>query len=250
MTIDIQYRKEFSRHLQRDMEYKIYGHQGKPMLVFPTASGRFFQFEDAGMLEAVRPFIEEGRIQVWACDGIDGETFFADHGNHDAKIKRYDEYDHYLSEELVPAILAASSASNGFPQKLLLTGCSMGAFHCTNFYFHHPETADTLIAMSGVYSTDSFFGSYRPLPVYQFSPIHYLRNLTDQALLQRYRQRRLIFCCGQGAWEGQMLADTHELAAVMQEKQIPAWFDYWGNDVSHDWQWWIREMKYFLPQVL
>ena len=43
------YYKEYSHNLGRDMEFKVYGHGGKPMLVFPCQDGRFFDFEDRGM---------------------------------------------------------------------------------------------------------------------------------------------------------------------------------------------------------
>ena len=33
-----EYHKEYSRHLGRDMEFKVYGHSGKPVLVFPCLS--------------------------------------------------------------------------------------------------------------------------------------------------------------------------------------------------------------------
>ena len=38
--------------------------------------------------------------------------------------------------------------------------------------------------------------------------------------------------------------------AALQQKGIPAWVDYWGHDVSHDWPWWKKQLVYFLPYVL
>ena len=35
-----------------------------------------------------------------------------------------------------------------------------------------------------------------------------------------------------------------------REKNIPAWIDYWGYDVNHDWPWWRKQMPYFLGNVL
>ncbi len=251
MALNISYQKWYSRYLQRDMEYKVYGHQGKPVLYFPNSCGRFFQFEDSGMLDTVRGFCEEGRMQLWACDGIDPETFFADHGDIDAKIRRHEQYDQYLRHELVPSIQQISRESNnGKEHKLLVTGCSMGAYHSTNFFFRHPEVFDTLIALSGVYSADYFFGNIMNSAIYLHSPLHYLRNLQDEKLLSEYRRSRLIFCCGQGAWEDRMVRDTRELEAVLKDKEIPAWFDFWGHDVNHDWPWWFRQMSYYLPMVL
>ena len=39
-----QYYKEYSHHLQRDMEFKVYGHAGLPFIVFPCQNGKFFDF--------------------------------------------------------------------------------------------------------------------------------------------------------------------------------------------------------------
>jgi esterase/lipase superfamily enzyme len=30
---------------------------------------------------------------------------------------------------------------------------------------------------------------------------------------------------------------------------VPAWFDYWGYDVNHDWPWWRRQLPYFLGKL-
>ena len=55
---------------------------------------------------------------------------------------------------------------------------------------------------------------------------------------------------GQGAWEGPMLQSARELQPILEEKGIKAWIDYWGFDVCHDWNWWKKELEYFLPFLL
>lgn len=60
----ISYHKEYSHHLHRDMEYKVYGHAGKPMLVFPTSLGRFYQYEDSGMIQTLSEFIDAGKADL------------------------------------------------------------------------------------------------------------------------------------------------------------------------------------------
>ena len=54
----VEYYKEYSHELNRDMEFKVFGHAGKPCLVFPSQDGRFFDYEDMGMIEAAREYIE------------------------------------------------------------------------------------------------------------------------------------------------------------------------------------------------
>ena len=44
------YIKEFSHALGREMEVLHFGHAGRPLLVFPTSMGRFYQWEDFGLV--------------------------------------------------------------------------------------------------------------------------------------------------------------------------------------------------------
>ena len=39
--LNIEYHKWYSERLNQDMEMKVYGHAGKPVLVFPSQAGRF-----------------------------------------------------------------------------------------------------------------------------------------------------------------------------------------------------------------
>ena len=67
--------------------------------------------------------------------------------------------------------------------------------------------------------------------------------------MEVFRRRKLIFCVGQGAWEEDLLKSTRRLEDVLRAKNVPAWFDYWGFDVSHDWVWWRRQIRYFVERL-
>lgn len=56
--MQIRYYKEYSRYLNRDMEFKVYGHAGRPILIFPCQSGRFFDWEDRNMCNLAAPWID------------------------------------------------------------------------------------------------------------------------------------------------------------------------------------------------
>ena len=56
--MNIEYCKWQSPALGQTMELKVYGFYGKPLLVFPAQGGRFYEFEDFGMISAITPFIE------------------------------------------------------------------------------------------------------------------------------------------------------------------------------------------------
>jgi esterase/lipase superfamily enzyme len=125
----------------------------------------------------------------------------------------------------------------------------MGAYHAANFFFRHPDQFAGVIALSGLYQLRMFVGDYMDDTVYFNSPIAYLSNLNDQWYIDRYHQSQIIICCGQGAWEEPILADTLALRRVLEEKGIPAWVDLWGQDVNHDWPWWRKMAPYFFEKV-
>jgi len=243
--MQIEYVRQFSPAMDRDMDYKVYGHDGVPLVAFPTMRGRFWQWEDFGMVETLSGLIDAGAIRLWAADSIDDETFCTDSWDKLAAMRRQEQYLAYLGDELLPEI---SQASGG--QQVVLTGCSMGAFHAANLFFRRPWDVRAVVAMSGVYSTRYFFGDYLPPEVVANSPLDGLPGLSDQALLARYRQAELIFCAGQGAYEDRMLADTRALGEVLQGLDVPAWIDVWGLDVNHDWPWWKKQIVYFLGKLL
>ena len=56
-----EYHKWYSSRLGRDMELLVFGHSGLPVLVFPTSGGRYYEFEDRGMIGAVAGRVEHGR---------------------------------------------------------------------------------------------------------------------------------------------------------------------------------------------
>jgi len=70
-----EYHKWFSPRLQRDMELLIFGHSGTPVLVFPTSMGRFFDYENRHMIDAVHGKYENGQLQGFCVDSVDSESW-------------------------------------------------------------------------------------------------------------------------------------------------------------------------------
>ena len=72
--MNIEYHNHYSSYLQRDMEFKVYGHAGKPVIFIPCQGGRFFDFENFGMIDYWAKWIDEGRVTVYSVDVVDNET--------------------------------------------------------------------------------------------------------------------------------------------------------------------------------
>ena len=59
-----------------------------------------------------------------------------------------------------------------------------------------------------------------------------------------------MLCVGQGRWEDEGRRTTAIMRDIFAGKGIHAWVDFWGHDVDHDWCWWKKQLRYFLPYVL
>lgn len=235
----------WSPALRQDMQLRVYGRGGKPVVVFPSSGGSFYEYQDFGMVEAVRPLVEQGRISLVTLDSVDKQSWL-DRGAHPAdRARRHQEYDRYVVDEVAPFVRGHVRG----PGRFLATGCSMGGYHSANFFFRHPDVFDAVVALSGVFQLSEFIGGFVNDDVYFNTPLSYLPNLGDPWYLDRYRQSQIVVCVGQGAWEEPMIEDARKLQGILESKGVPAWFDYWGHDVNHDWPWWRVQMPYFLSKM-
>lgn len=243
--MEVNYYKRYSHNLGRDMEYKTYGGPGgRPVLVFASQNGRFYDYEDFGMVAALAPLIDGGKIRLVCADSIDQFTWSDANGDPRHRIELQERWFHYIVDELMP-----QTRHGG--ETFIVTGCSMGGFHAANFFFRRPDLFDTLIALSGIYYAGYFFGDYHDELVYANSPQDFLWNMApSHPYWDIYRHRDIILCVGQGPWEDELLASTREMDRLLRTKGVPAWVDYWGHDVSHDWVWWRKQIVYFMDKVV
>ena len=72
----------------------------------------------------------------------------------------------------------------------------------------------------------------------------------DHPYIQMYNQRKIILCVGQGRWESEGIRTTAQMGNIFYRKGIQGWTDFWGYDVDHDWPWWKKQIRYFLPFLL
>jgi esterase/lipase superfamily enzyme len=228
------------------MALKVYGHWGKPFIVFPCSRGRYYDFEHMGMIDAIAGFINAGKVKMYCVDSVDAESWYNFSLPPAGRNARHEDYDRYIVAEAIPFIRGHCRLPD---ERVMATGCSMGAYHAVNFFFKHPDIFQGTIALSGLYRLDrSEFGLCpADVPaVFYNSPLNYLLGLDDPWYLEAYRRSRMIVCVGQGAWENEALEDTRRLEALARQKGLAAWIDFWGTDVNHDWPWWYRQMNYFL----
>lgn len=249
--MEIRYFKHYSNYLNRDMEFKVYGKSGKPVLFIPCQGGRFFDFENFRMTDYWSKWIDEGKCTVYSIDCIDNEAWADLNGDKRTRIENHERWYNYVIEEIVPFIRHLSGEANGFDQRIFTFGCSMGAMHAANLFFRRPDLFEGTFAISGLYDSPMFFGDYMDDLVYNNSPVAYIGNMPfDHPYISIYNQRKILIVCGQGKWEEELLESTRCLESVVLQKGIHARFEYWGYDVDHDWPWWYKMVDYYVPQLL
>src|ERR1700691_3888766 len=129
-----EYHKWDSPRLGRDLELLVFGHAGLPVVVFPTSGGRYYEFEDRGMVGALGGKIDAGQVQLFCVDSVDMESWYNKAVPPRWRIARQVQYDDYLIQEVVPFIRKKNQ--NGH---LVTLGCSFGGFHAVNEALKHPD---------------------------------------------------------------------------------------------------------------
>ena len=235
----------YSPSLGKDMNMMIYGHGGMPVLAFPTQDAMCRQLEEFGFIDQIKDFIEAGSIMLFVVDTVDTESWSQKDGDRAWRAERQEQYYHYIVDQVVPLI-------REYNDRLPITmGMSMGADHAAITFLRRPDLFRGMLAMSGVYDADHFFDGYMDATLYDNSPERFLPNMPeDHPYIDLYNQKRIIFCVGQGAWEEDGVRTLRYLQQVFESKGIHAWCDFWGYDVNHDWPWWFKQIRYFLPFFL
>jgi esterase/lipase superfamily enzyme len=233
-----EYHKWYSSRLGRDMELLLFGHTGLPVIVFPSSQGRFFEFEDRGLIGAVAHKIDAGEIQLLCLDSVDAESWYNRNVPPRWRIARHMQYERYIMDEVLPLV----GQKNSNP-RLISLGCSFGGYHAVNIALRHPGHFTGFLSMSGAFDVSGFLHGYYDQDVYFHTPPHYLPNLSDPWYYERYRRNTYILASG---WDDHCLGQNQNLARIMGEKGVPHHRYIWDSWNSHDWPTWARMMNEYL----
>jgi esterase/lipase superfamily enzyme len=233
-----EYHKWWSPRLGRDMELLIFGHGGVPIVVFPSSRGRFFEFEERGMVHSIEWKINGGEVQLFCVDSVDGESWY----NRDVpprwRIARHMQYESYVLEEVVPLV-----RQKNWSHHLASLGCSFGGYHAVNIALRRPDVFTGFLSMSGAFDIGSFMHGYHDQDVYFNLPPQYLPNLNDGWHLDRFRRGNYVLGTG---WDDQCLGQNQHLSYLLGQKGIPHRLEIWNSWNSHDWPTWKHMMQLYL----
>ena len=234
-----EYHHWHSPHLGRTMELLLFGRSGARVIVFPTRVGRFYDYENWGLIEALREKIENGWLQLFCLDSIDAESFYCDWCPPRDRIARHKQYEDYILNEVIPFTHYQNPDS-----PLVAHGCSMGAYHAVNIAMRHPRLFSRVVAFSGRYDLTVGVGSFRDLldgyydeDVYFHNPSHFVPNIGDGELLDTIRRMQVTIAVGEA---DAFLENNLNFRDALRGKGNQPSFHVWSGE-AHQARYW-REM--------
>ena len=227
------YHKWYSPTLQEEAELLEFGYGGKPVILFATSMGRYYEAKDRGLIDSVRWFIDNGDIRVFCPCNIDHETWYNKDIHPVDRAHGQSRYDQFILEEVY------SRAKNETGKdRVIAAGCSFGGYHAANFGFRHPHITDTIISMSGIFDISAQADAFQDDAIYYNNPMAFLR---DDQRPELWTQRVIL-----GTTYSDICLDQNKrMAGILKDKNINHWLDIKGNQ-PHDWPVWQQMFPHYI----
>lgn len=230
-----------SPSLEKEMPIAMYGNYGFALLLVPTAAADYLEYERFELIEALRPFIDGGKVKVFSVNSINTESWMNFDADPRHKTYRHKQWNEYIYNEVIPFVKTHTS----WDTPIYVCGASFGALHSANLFFRRPDLLNGVIAMSGVYDLTEYTRGYFDEDVYFNSPMHFMPNLTDHNVLQQIRSSNHIHLfSGSGDYEDPNSA--RRFADILYRKGINYELDIWGPEWKHEWPTWRAMLPHYL----
>jgi esterase/lipase superfamily enzyme len=115
----------YSPSLNREMPIATYGHYGFALLMVPTASADYLEYERFQLIASLRSFIDAGKVKVFSINSINNESWMNNSMEPRAKAIRHQQWNSYVFNEVIPFIKTHTSANT----PVITCGASFGALH-------------------------------------------------------------------------------------------------------------------------
>ncbi|MGQ0615073.1 MAG: alpha/beta hydrolase-fold protein [Planctomycetaceae bacterium] len=224
--------------LARRVEYLWFGHAGRPLLMFPTSGGRFWENEERGLVASLADYVAEGRLQVCCIDAFNDESWNNLSVPPAERVRRHDLFDRYLATEMVPMIAARAGRGD-----LAVYGASMGGFHAVNFTARHPDQVSRVIALSGLFDNHRMLDGHWDDLCYFHCPAAFVPNM-DESWTRRLARVEWVIATGEN---DSLVHETRNFAGILRSKGVAVHSEIWPGVFGHDWPFWKQHLRRFLP---
>ena len=226
----------YSPRLERDMDLLVFGHAGARVLVFPSSMGKFYEWEDQGMIGALSEHLERGWLQLYCVDSVDSDSWYAKWKHPADRAFYHARYDAYLRDEVVPL-------TQGNPNPFLMTtGASFGAYHALTFALRYPHLVGRAIGLSGVYDIREVTDGYTDQHIYPYNPAEFILGEHDPERLAAMRRMDIILAIGR---DDSLAGNSEYFSGRLWSKNIWHALRIWDG-WAHDWPYWRQMIQTYI----
>jgi len=231
------YVKWYSPSLDRDMEFLWFGKFGRPVLLFPTSAGRFYENEEMHLAGSLADKVDRGDIQLVLADTVNEESWYNKSVHPAVRVARHAQYDAYLRHELVPYVFNRAQRGD-----LAVYGASFGAYHAANFAARYPDVVNRAVCFSGVYDIHSFLDGYWDDTCYFHCPTAYIPNLDGEWV---GKLSRVGWVIATGEYDT-LAQKNRDFSNLLSSKGVSSHLEIWPGVFGHDWPWWRENLRRFV----
>lgn len=217
-----------SPSLGNKMELSVFGTAGTPVLIFPSEEGNSDEWNEAGIMDALKEQIDEEYNQFFCINSVAEESLLNKDAEPRQRIHRQMQYEQYVMDEVIPFI--HDKNSNPF---LIFSGAFLGAYYALLFALKYPQKVNKVIGISGTYDIKPYLDGHYDDNVYYNNPIDFLPNLNDPSILAKFSDIdfRLLSYSNDPQRGG-----TERMSDTLWLKNVDHNFYVWNEVISDPWK--------------
>lgn len=216
-----------SPSMGKEMRLNIFGDEGTPVIIYPTAHGDLYEWEKQGGISILEEQINEGYNQIFCVEGFASESFMNSEIDPLARIMRFSQYQSYIMDELLPFI--SEENSNPF---IINAGAAIGAYCALLMALKYPTNFHKVIGLSGYYDIRVHMDEFIDDNVYFNNPVEFIPNLTDEKILKLISSVDIrLLNYGNDPTKG----DTHKMSDILWLKFIEHEHYVWNEETENMW---------------
>jgi len=232
-----EHRRWYSPSLGRDMDLLVFGHAGARAVVFPSSMGKFFEWEDRGMISTLAEPLERGWLQLCCVDSVDADSWYAKWKHPSDRARYHARYDRYLHDEVLP--FTRSRNANPF---LISTGASFGAYHALTFALRHPFEVGRAIGLSGIYDIREMTDGYTDGEIFPYNPPEFLALEHDPHRIAAQERIDIVLAIGR---DDPMRGNSEYFSGKLWDRGIGNALRIWDG-WAHDWPYWRQMVRTYI----
>jgi esterase/lipase superfamily enzyme len=222
-----------------------WGHFGMPVVVFASAGDDGLEAERRGVIAALAPLIDSGRIKLYAVDGTAMHVLLAGTATVAQRIRAQRAFAQWIEIGLVPQVRRDCASDD---LELLACGCALGAASALLALVRSPQLFRGALGLSGTYdllpwlapnavTTDAADSA-------DVSVLQAIAQLPEGPALARLRQRPVTLAATAGDYDDP--AATQAMAQRLRERGVATRTDVWGPEFQFGFASWCQMLPHFI----